>query len=211
MLSKNSGLSLLEVMIAGIILVTVVSLFTVTYVSFSSKLPSYDYYYTAINLARDCVEFGESGRFLQPFRLVYSYDAGRSARSGRGARTPGYRLTEWSRNFDPAAPDPFDYIGDIGPASPGGSGKGLVPRECPYSVKIIYEVIPWQVPLTGRLYLNRARVDWLEKLPGCPEGTPCQEGRRLVGKRDVELAVTPITHYNDQLHLITGKFWWEKR
>ena len=183
MLRKLKGMTLLEVMIAGIILVAAVGFFVISYVGFESRLAAYRYQYTGINLLRDCLEFGESQPFAHEFELTYSY----SPNKGK------YEMTHWWY-FNPANPDPFDYMGDI-------KAKGLVPVEYPDEVKIVYEARQHSFPTTGSLYLSKARISWKENLPG----------RKEAVEREEELGVVPLNTYNNQLNLVTGRFWWEKR
>jgi len=183
MFKKNKGLTLFEVMIAGLILCVAVGFFVISYVGFESRLAAYRYHYTAVNLLRDCLEFGESARFAHWFWLKYNYSAGEDK----------YKLTQWEY-FNPANDDPFDYMGDI-------KSKDMVPKDYPDDVTIEYEAKPYSFSGTGDLYLSKAKITWKENLPGKSQAV----------YREEELAVVPVTHYNDQFNLATGRFWWEKR
>ena len=183
MFKKNRGLTLFEVMIAAMILVVAVGFFVVTYIGFESRLASYRYHYTAVNLLRDCLEFGESARFAHWFWLKYNYQPSEDR----------YKLTQWEY-FAPGNADPFDYMGDI-------KSKGMVPLDYPDDVTITYEARMHNFPDTGDMYLSKATISWKENLPGRSQAT----------YREEELSVVPITHYNDQFSLSTGRFWWERR
>lgn len=142
MVRRNKGFSLLEVMIAGMLLLVAVGFFVVSYVSFESRLATYRYIYTALNLGRDCLEYVESVRYTHPMSVItYKYNRGRN----------GYLpLT-----------GPFASMGDI-------KAKGMVPRDHPDSVVIKFD---WgfnaqNFPITGKLTKPTVEVKWKENLPG---------------------------------------------
>jgi len=194
-MKKNSGLTLLEVLIAAMIFVLVVGAAATALVSIRSLSKEFEYRYTALNLAREVIEFGESARFAHPFRMKYYYppatvctipggcDNGQDCRRGLDS-TEGYRLKEWyyfcSDNFHP-----FMSLGDI-------KAKKMVPKRAPDSVVIYYAVEEDNV-FGG--YRETVEVTWQED----PGGET---------KREV-LSVIPIRQVNDQLQLNTAEFWWE--
>ncbi len=184
MKNNTKGMTLIEVMIAGMILLIATTFFVFSYVGFKSKLGAYRYVYTAMNLARDCLEFGESGQIVHDFKLNYSYDEAQKK----------YRLTSYWQ-FNPQNYDhPFKAMGDI-------KSKGMVPTEYPESVRITYKANVHNFPHTGGLFFTTAQVRWKEDL----------DAGGVAVERMQELAVVPLNRYNDQFKLITGKFWWEKR
>jgi len=195
-ISKNSGMTLLELVIASVILaVTSVAFFS--YILTTKKtvaLSSYNY--VAINLARDVLEWGASGNFSHDFRLKYYYPGAKGCTISihgdcRGAYTGvGYGLKEWAY-FDPKSrgggwDTPFDTLGDI-------KAKGLVPPENPDSVVIYYETR--SDPAFYGKFKHYVSVSWQDT----PNGP--------VHKRD--LATISLSHVNDQLHLKLADFTWK--
>lgn len=194
-MKKNKGFSLIEILVASVILAMVVGATALVHVSIrelSSQLAGYRY--TALNLAREVLEFGEAGRFAHEFELAYYYPPAtkctlpRGCGGGYGGKDTskaGYKLREWW-NFAPGNPDPFDYLGDI-------KVKGLVPKEAPDSARIYYYAHP--APNFYNQYQETVIVTWEEEAGGAR-------------KREA-LSVIPIRHVNDQLQLLTAEFWWE--
>lgn len=107
--SRRRGLTLVEVMVAGMLLLMTVSLFVASYAGFKQKLAASSYRYVAINLLRDCLEYFEQSdmpRHSLGFS-TYKYNAG------------GYGPL-WG---------PFAFIGDI-------KARDMVPRDYPDDVEI---------------------------------------------------------------------------
>lgn len=147
------------------------------------------YRYVAINLARDILEFGASGNFSHPFKLRYNHAPARGCSicpddtaTGHSPQR-GYALKEWWF-FAPSNPNPFTYMGDI-------KARGLVPRQAPDSVDIVYEVLP--DPAFYDAYRERVSVSWEE------------DGR----KRTQEYSRVAMSHVNDQLQLQLREFSWQ--
>lgn len=144
MLKSKTGAMLIEVIVAGIILLLAVGSFTLGYISFKTRIENHQYSYKALNLLRDCLEFGEAMRLTRQFQLKYSY----STQEGKYKVTEGHNLN----------PNPFNYIGDI-------KAKGLVPKAYPNDVVITYQANPYSVPETGSLFLTKAQITWKERTP----------------------------------------------
>jgi len=185
-MGEKRSFTLLEVVIAFVILALVVSGVAATLVSIKKlSKQEFGYRYTALNLAKEVLEFGEILKILSDFlpaEMKYYYDN----HAGQ------YRLMEWS-GYDPRPsghPDPFDYLGDIGTKPP--NGKGLVPIGAPTSVRIYYKV----ENDTNFYDAQKENVEiiWREEEGG-------QEKKEI-------LSVMPIRGVNDQLRLITSDFSW---
>lgn len=190
---RKKGFSLIEVLVAAVILVIVVAGSGIGYVSIRKLSKEIDYRYTALNLAREVLEFGEAGRFAHHFGFKYYYPKAanntipESLDCGAGGikDTVGYAVKEW-RCFSLGNADPFDYLGDI-------KAKGLVPKAAPDSVVIYYKVEA--DPNFYNEYKQTVEITWQEE----------QGGKT---KKEI-LSVIPIRHVNDQLRLVTAEFSWD--
>jgi prepilin-type N-terminal cleavage/methylation domain-containing protein len=200
--NPQKGFTLIEILVAGILLtvVTVAALAIHLYVRQINK--EIGYRYTALNMAREVVEFGEAGKFNHAFSIKYYYPpaqecslaegcyAGRADEPvlcppGLDTATVGYKAKEWYF-FCIGREDPFDYLGDI-------KEKGLVPAGAPDSVEIYYKVE--QDPAFDNAYKETVEIQWRDRDGGTA--------------RKETLSVIPITQVNNQLMLVTSEFWWE--
>ena len=188
----------MEVLIASMIFSLVVGAAVTTLVSIRSLSKEFEYRYTALNLARETLEFGEASRFGHQFKMKYYYPAATvctipggcdndptspCGREGLNA-TEGYGLKEWW-TFCSHSLNPFMILGDI-------KAKKLVPVRAPDSVVIYYTA---ENNATVRGYVETATITWQEDLGGA--------------KKNEILSVIPIRQVNDQLQLNTAEFWWE--
>lgn len=190
-MKQKKGVSLIEVLVASLILAMVVGGAAATHVSIRQLSKETVYRYTALNLAREVLEFGEATRgFEHEFAFKYYYptptgctipDTGCSGIE----HSQGYKLKEWW-NFNRDNPDPFDYLGDI-------KAKVPVPKNAPNSVVIYYRVK--QDANFYNAYTQTVEISWQEEL-GEPE------------KREI-LSTIPIRQVNNQLRLTTAEFWWD--
>ena len=144
----KKGLSLIEILVAAVTLGIIVTGVAITFTSVKRLSYRFAYRYTALNLAKDVLEFGEATRFPSGFTLRYSYSPA----------TSDYRLTSYT-NFNPSDEDPFDYMGDI-------KAKGLAPRGAPDSVVIFYEVA--SDPNFYGAHMHTVKITWREN-PTDPE------------------------------------------
>jgi len=210
-MKRNSGLTILEVLIASMIFVIVVSAAVTTLVSIRSLSKEFEYRYTALNLAREVLEFGESHLFGHFFRMKYYYpkatacslppggslalgcspypgpcDAGApgSCREGLN-QTEGYGLKEWCY-FCAKYANAFTYLGDI-------KARGLVPKRAPDSVTIYHGAE--RDAAFYKQYRQTVTITWQEDIGG--------------PVKNETLSVIPIRQVNDQLQLSTAEFWWE--
>ena len=118
----NKGLTLIEIIVAMLILSFGIAASLKLFAVLDERMVTSSYFYTATNLARDVIEFGESVDFSKPFKMLYKHAPGE-----------GYGVKEW-KDFDPAGSiHPFALMGEI-------QEKELVPTETPESVEISYEV-----------------------------------------------------------------------
>jgi prepilin-type N-terminal cleavage/methylation domain-containing protein len=208
-MKKNSGLTILEVLIASMIFAIVVSASVTTLVSIRSLSKEFEYRYTALNLAKEVLEFGESSVFGHPFKMKYYYPGATvctlpspgcdnipSNPCRKGLETSvGYGIKEWYF-FCISNPTPFTYLGDI-------KAKNLVPKGAPDSVVIYYgaekytagDPTPFGKYYKKTFYLETTTVSWQEALGG--------------PTKKETLSVLPIRQVNDVLHLGTAEFWWE--
>ena len=205
---KESGLSLLEVLISAMILALVVSAVAAVHVSIRSLSKELEYRFVAISLAKEVLEWGEAGNFSHQTRMKYYYSGATkctlpygpleggdnpgpcdniddSGRRGLNV-TEGYGIKEWYI-FNDTDPSPFTNLGDIGK-------KHLVPKRAPESVEIYYrvELVPGY---PRKYYQETVEVSWQVD----------QGGRR----HNQTLSVIPINGVNDQFRLETGKFSWD--
>jgi hypothetical protein len=203
-MKKNSGLTILEVLIASMIFVIVVSASVTTLVSIRSLSREFEYRYTALNLAREVLEFGEARGFSHDFKLKYYYPPAtvctipggcdnyptQPCREGLNAST-GYGIKEWWF-FCVTNPNPFLVIGDI-------KARGLVPKRAPDSVVIYYAVANDTYEVFNstdfKTFKETAIINWQEDQGG--------------ETRKETLSVIPIRSVNNVLQLNTAEFWWE--
>ena len=208
---RCGGFSLLEILAASVILMVVLGAASVVQLSAKRVAGEVGYRYTALNLAREILEFGETGTFAHPFRLKYYYPAatvctlrddcynpcGDPPCGGTNTRKVGYAVKEWSFFMPGRGVDPFDFLGDV-------LAKGLVPAKAPESVVIEYAAEPAPEfepnpascdPNCRQVYRQVVIVTWKEE----PDGPDKQE----------VVANVPIRQVNDQLILLTGGFSWE--
>ena len=194
---KNKGFSLIEVLVTAVILAIVVGGAVVAHLSIRQLSRETVYHYTALNLAKEVLEFGEAGSFGHQLGMKYCYslqsypcntitipptlNCGSEGSNG----SSGYGLKEW-KCWGGATPDPFSYLGDI-------EDKGLVPKGAPHSVVIYW----WaeEDPNFYNAYQQTVEIIWQEEQTG------------LI-KQEV-LSVIPIRSVNDQLRLTTAEFWWD--
>ncbi|MFH0913137.1 MAG: prepilin-type N-terminal cleavage/methylation domain-containing protein [Candidatus Omnitrophota bacterium] len=153
MLKKNkSGIggaafSLLEVIVAMVILGISVTGFIAVHLNYKYNISKLHYYFVAVNLAREIEEYFESIRLTRDWSMAYYYADSGICYSGAGPSTytcSGYALrqasippatetwregsTEYTRRNRPDQ-TPFDVLGDI-------KVKNLVPKGAPNSVRI---------------------------------------------------------------------------
>ena len=119
---RDKGLTLIEIIVAMLILSFGIAASLKLFAVLDERMVTSSYFYTATNLARDVIEFGESVDFTNPFKMLYKHAPGE-----------GYGVKEWE-GFDPTdSINPFALMGEI-------QEKELVPTETPESVEISYEV-----------------------------------------------------------------------
>jgi len=142
----KKGFSLIEVLVASVTLVLIVTGTAVSFTSIKRLSHRVSYRYSALNLAKDILEFGESAgtNITSPFTLRYEYSSAWS----------DYRVVA-ATGINPLTEDhPFNYLGDI-------KQKQMVPRGAPNSVRIFYNVT------TEGLYygelLHTVRIEWKEE------------------------------------------------
>ncbi|PIV39094.1 MAG: hypothetical protein COS29_04530 [Candidatus Omnitrophica bacterium CG02_land_8_20_14_3_00__42_8] len=184
MILNKKGVTLIEIIIAVLILSIGMAASLKLFAALDEILTTSTYYYTATNLARDVLEFGEGAKFEHPFKMWYKYPAG-TKNYGWGINTSeGYALKEWWFFLPQSYIDPFEFIGDI-------EQKGLVPTEYPHSVEIYYEA------RRDSNFYNAFREDvavtWKVK------------GEEI---EKIEASAIPIVS-NNQLQLEIQDFWWE--
>lgn len=228
-MGKKSGFSLIEVLVAFVILALVVGGSIAAYVSIKQLAKEVvGYRYTALNLAREMMEAGETGfvptvgGFIHPFRLKYYYApaAGNSLSqvflsSGQPCAASdsrvdgfindvtGYGLKEWrcfcvKEKGCNVAPSGYTH-----PFTYLGDikAKGLVPKDAQDNVIISYYVEPAEDALVPG---NSARAD-NEKVYGQRVEVEWEEGGQA--KKEV-LAGIPIRKLNTNDRLNTATFSW---
>lgn len=204
----NNGFSLIEVLVASLILALVAAGVAGVYASLQQLGSRLTYRYTALNLAKDYLEFGEAGLFQHNFAMKHYYDPATSNTieslgycEGWGINgidtTTGYKTKEWKCGK-------LDILGDI-------EARGLVPKGAPHSVRTYWVI----------------RI--INTVTPCPPGGDCDYSGMAAGGRNpmeerVEVTwreavgeattaeairVIPIRHVNSQLQLLTAEFWWE--
>ncbi|MDP8229804.1 MAG: PKD domain-containing protein [Candidatus Gorgyraea atricola] len=181
----NKGLTLIEIIVAMLILSFGIAASLKLFAVLDERMVTSSYFYTATNLARDVIEFGESVDFANPFKMLYKHAPGEKDYGSGVDTSEGYGLKEWE-NFDPASSiHPFALMGEI-------QEKELVPTETPESVEISYEVK--EDTNFYKAYRQDINVSWNVK----------------DGEQDeIKVAAIPITT-NNQLKLEIQDFWWEK-
>jgi len=201
----HRGLSFIEVLIASAVL-GLTSAYVSSFLLSSKRVFKVSrYHYTAVNLAREILEFGAAGRLSHPFRFKYYYgaphghprvyeepggcDTGCCFENAYGVLSgSGYGLKEWWC-FLIANPHPFKALGDI-------KAKGLVPPgQDQDSVEIHYsaQAVPGLVYHGKEVMSQTVVIKWRE------EGAP----------RKVELANIPLTQVNDSITIKPAEFTWE--
>ena len=139
------GFSLIEVLVAAVTLVLVITGTAVTFTSIKRLSHRVSYRYSALNIAKDILEFGESAvNITSPFTMRYEYSPGWG----------DYRVVS-ATGINPLTQDhPFNPLGDI-------KQKGLVPRGAPNSVRIFYNVT--REALYYYELLHTVRIEWREE------------------------------------------------
>lgn len=194
----KKGFTLLEVLVSAIILIVVVSGSLAVNMSVRRMSKGLDYHYTALNIAKQVLEFGEAGDFEHQWKMKYYYPAATTCTIPGGcdneggchaglSGNEGYSLKEWWF-FCADYPQAFTYLGDI-------KAKGLVPTKAPDSVVVYTTALQNQSFYNA--YIQTVEVQWKDE----PNGETKKE----------TLAVIPIRqrNVNDQLRLVTAEFWWE--
>lgn len=230
---KKTGFSLIEVLIAFIILALVVGGAVASYVSIKQLSQEVvGYRYTALNLAREMMEAGETGfvplagGFVHPFRLKYYYanatvntlpevtlaSGDKCNKSNNGVdgiiTAEGYGLKEW-RCFCAK-----EGVCSYPPGIPDGythpftylgdiKAKGLVPKGAENSVTIYYAVEKIGI-INGIDYDNHDASDQNDYYKQTVEIT-WQENGEI--KKEA-LAGIPIRKVNSNDRLNTGPFSW---
>lgn len=199
-MEKRSGLSMIELLVACVILIFVVSATVTSFVSMKQITRNLGYHYLAMNLAKEPLEFGEAGNYSHNYAFKYYYRPATTNTipenftcgvDGIESNITGYQVKEW-RCFSMGNPHPFTYMGDI-------KARGLVPQRAPDSVEIYYYAHPAPLPFAW----NRAN-------PISEHVVELSWQDEEAGERRKETAsVVPIKNVNDQLMLITSEFWWE--
>jgi prepilin-type N-terminal cleavage/methylation domain-containing protein len=219
MIKTNKGVSLLEVLIASVILVIVVAGTAATYVSLKKMTFEMSYRYTAMNLAKEMLEWGEAGQFNHAFSMKYYYPpppdacslsdgctalygscyAGNPAVASHDCCPPTGTNSAWVKLGEGYRAKEWCMfcICNSDPFDPLGDikSKGLVPKNAPDSVVIHYVAykdtdLPAYAP-----WRQTVEITWQEN-PGGP-------------RKKIAMSVLPIRALNDVLTLNTTEFWWE--
>ncbi|MFA4991454.1 MAG: prepilin-type N-terminal cleavage/methylation domain-containing protein [Candidatus Omnitrophota bacterium] len=193
-MTNKKGLTLIEIIIAVLILSYGMASSLKLYTALTEILSTSTYYYTAVNLARDVLEFGEAASFSHDFKMWYKYPPGKKDYGWGVIKTTGYALKEWQhylpKSLDPQKyPEPFYLLGDI-------KKNGLVPSQYPNSVEIYYECK--QEPL----FRNK------NGSPAFREDVTITWQSRNGEIEKLEASVIPIVS-NNQLTLEIQDFWWK--
>lgn len=145
--ADKAAFTLVEIIVSLVILVLLVTGFISVNLGYRYNIGRLQYYFVAVNLAREIEEYFESIKIRQDWKLVYYYANSGPCYSGPGPevhRCSGYALRQ--AEIPPAIrretrdrttitvrdrPDatPFDVLGDI-------KQRGLVPKGAPDSVII---------------------------------------------------------------------------
>jgi len=142
---RKRGVTLFEILVASVMLVLIVGGTSVSIASMKRLSAKISYRFSALDLARDVMEFGEDIPVTHGYSLKYAYDPSYSQ----------YRVTE-STNYNPATDEsPFasGRMGDI-------KSKGYVPRNDPEGVEITYKVV--SEPAYYYQYVQTVKVSWRE-------------------------------------------------
>jgi hypothetical protein len=194
-MKPERGVSLVEIVVAGVIVAMVIAGVLACYVSIKQLSKELVYRYTALNLAREILEWGAAGTFIHGFGVKYYYPAATSNTipvglgcfsNGIDRNLVGYGVKEWRCFRVGSSADPFIHLGNI-------KAKGLVPKGAPDSVEIHYYVR--QDAGFYNAFRQTVEVRWKEEVG-------------QVEKKEV-LSVIPIRTVNNQLTLTTAEFWWE--
>ncbi|MFA5090247.1 MAG: prepilin-type N-terminal cleavage/methylation domain-containing protein [Candidatus Omnitrophota bacterium] len=182
-MNRKKSFSLLEVLVASVILVIVMAGAGATFMAVKQISRDFGYRYTAIDLAKEVLEYAEANIIYtthvdQDHHLKYYYD------SSQGK----YRVMEGTSSYDP-----FHYLGDI------NDSRQLVPKSAPQSVAIDFRSKTDHTYSTDGYqgyWIMRATVvvTWKEK--------PAGETKK------VEMSVIPVTQVNNQLTLAIRAFSW---
>lgn len=208
---RSPGFTILEILVASLILALIVGSTIISNLSIRRQMKYISgYRYTAMNLAREMMEFGEAGQLQHEFKMKYYYPSpsgctipggcdSSTTDPGRAGLnyTSGYGLKEWYY-FNTKYRHPFKLLGDI-------KTKGLVPQKFPDSVVIYYvvEKIPEDLGTYNRQYFKQSvYVTWQEDQIE-------QGGKTVPVMKSVALTGIPITNVNDQLRLNTAEFKWD--
>ncbi|MEW6008079.1 MAG: hypothetical protein AB1629_00375 [Candidatus Omnitrophota bacterium] len=215
---KNKAVTLTELLVATMILAVGMLGFVSSYRGYKKLAQTVGYRYTAYNLARECVEWAESGRMPHPLGLKYMYEPGTNCVTdfdivmepvppwpytmcdlkwqGADTTTVGYGLKSWTHydiNNTSGVPDP---PGITCPFDWIGDieVKKLVPKSDYKSVKITFIARKWPLisDLSSAAFQTDVRVQWKE------------EGKDYV----IYLGTIPIKSTNDQLQLNLGRLRW---
>jgi len=227
----KKGLTLLEILIAFVIFVILIAGAAATYVSIERLNREIGYYYTAWNLTKEMLEFGEGAdNFGHSFAMKYYFrpassntlpdlcsNAGlctghncsvvgqQNCATGR-VNQEGYGLKEWKC---------FLLCDDTRPGRPARpqpflhlgdiKTKGLVPKNAPDSVEIYYLVEPDPnfKDAAGKPVIVNGQPVLRETAEVSWQDEP--GGRR----KKVIASVVPIRHVNNQLRLEVASFDWE--
>lgn len=183
-------MSLLEIVIASAIMAATSITFFKYMASTKLNTQSTTYDYTAMNLARDTIEWGSAGSFSHPFQMIYYYPGSSACTLPNGcwgsSKSVGYGIKEWWY-YNTSYANPFYTLGDV-------KAKSLVPPGAPESVKIYYTT--YQNGSFDNAYQHYVKVSW-QDIPTGPV-------------RSRELSVISLSHVNDQLHLKLAGFTWKK-
>jgi len=142
-----AAFSLLEIIVAMVILGISVTGFIAVHLNYKYNLSKLNYYFVAVNLAREAGEYFESIRLTRNWSMSYYYANSGICYSGAGPSAytcSGYALrqasippatetwasggVQYTRRNRPNQ-TPFDVLGDI-------KAKNLVPKGAPNSVRI---------------------------------------------------------------------------
>lgn len=215
-MKRNTGFSLIEVLVAAIILALVAAGVAGVYASLQQLGARLTYRYTGLNLAKEVMEFGESGSFQHNLGMKYYYKKATSntienmgSCEGWGINgtnhTVGYKIKEW-KCFILSLPDPFDNMGDI-------KARGLVPKGAPDSVNIYWKAKAQKnitpCPAGGNCNYSGMAVGGFDPFKQTVEITWKETEEPGEAETSEEIAVIPIRHVNTQLQLLTAEFWWD--
>jgi prepilin-type N-terminal cleavage/methylation domain-containing protein len=205
-MGNNRGVNLVEILIAIIILSLVVAGTTATYISIKKISNAIGYSFTACNLAKEILEYGEAQPLREGVRMKYYFsvptactipaaDGGCSSRmgcsisGGLDTTTPeGYALREWQDFCPTTSRSPFVDLGDI-------KAKGLVPKGTPDSVSIYFVIDHYPGATFGDAFRETVEINWFDDV------TAAQES--------LVVSVVPIRQMSNRLKLNIERFWWD--